>query len=84
MRKCSGNNTSEGGFDSIFEITCPNFSHENEFFKDEINRKCNRCDELIHNKNSSGCGQSCSSESPHYRSRCSKFRQSKARFYGRF
>ncbi len=83
MRKCTGNNTAEWDFNSIFKIICPNCSYENEFFKDEISRKCRRCDEIIQNTNSYGCGQNCSSESPHYRSRCSKFRQSKARFYSR-
>ena len=35
MRRCSGNNTEEWGFDSIFEKACPGCGMMMEFFKDE-------------------------------------------------
>ena len=40
MRKCTGNNTQEWGFDAIFDIECPNCGNFVEFFKDEITRNC--------------------------------------------
>lgn len=36
MRRCSGNNTEEWAFDSIFEQVCPSCGVVIEFFKDEI------------------------------------------------
>jgi phage FluMu protein Com len=39
MRKCTGNNTQDWGFDAIFDVKCPNCENLVEFFKDEINRK---------------------------------------------
>ena len=43
MRKCTGNNTQEWGFDSIFDVQCQNCGHMVEFFKDEITRNCPKC-----------------------------------------
>ena len=85
MRKCSGNNTEEWGFDSIFEIECPNCGSMVEFFKDEITRNCRNCHTTVKNsRRDYGCGQWCSSLSTHARNLCSKFKRSKERFYGRF
>jgi hypothetical protein len=49
MRKCSGNNFEEGGFDAIFDIECPHCGHLVEFFKDEINRRCSQCKNMVCN-----------------------------------
>ena len=85
MRKCSGNETEEWGFDSIFDVKFRSCGNLVEFFKDEIKRNCPQCKELVLNgRRDFGCGQWCSSSSPHFRNRCSKFVRSKARFYGRY
>jgi len=85
MRKCSGNNTEEWGFDAIFEIECPHCGKKVEFFKDEISRRCPECRrKVINDSGDYGCGQWCSSSSPHARNFCPKFKKSKHRFYGRF
>lgn len=85
MRKCSGNNTEEWGFDAIFDIECPNCGNLVEFFKDEMKRNCPKCKEAVLNdREDFGCGQWCSSSSPHTRMFCSKFRRSKARFFGHY
>ena len=85
MRKCTGQNTREWGFDSIFEVKCSNCRCLVEFFKDEITRNCSQCKKaVLNNRKDYGCNQFCSSSSSHIRSRCSKFRRSKARFYGRY
>ena len=84
MRKCSGNDFSEWGFDSIFELECPHCGNTVEFFKDEITRRCPECKSIIKNTSGDyGCGQWCSSSSDHQRNLCSKFRKSKDRFVGR-
>ena len=36
MRKCTGNNTQDWGFDAIFDVKCPNCGNLVEFFKDEM------------------------------------------------
>jgi len=83
MRKCTGNNTQEWGFDAIFNIKCKNCGNLVEFFKDEITRNCPECKKTVLNdRKDYGCGQWCSSSSPHMRNWCPKFKRSKDRFYG--
>jgi hypothetical protein len=84
MRRCSGNDTQEWGFDSIFDVKCPHCGQLVEFFKDEISRRCPQCrDIVISDRKVYGCSKSCGSESALWGGRpCSKFRRSKARFYG--
>ena len=85
MRKCTGMNTQEWGFDAIFEETCPHCGNKVEFFKDEITRNCKHCGKTVTNtRKDYGCGQWCSSSSTHQRNLCSKFKRSKERFYGRW
>ena len=85
MRKCTGNNTQEWGFDSIFNVECPSCGYQVEFFKDEINRNCPKCMETVINpRKDYGCGQWCSSSSPHQSNYCSKFVKSKQRFIGNY
>jgi hypothetical protein len=43
MRKCTGNNTQEWGFDAIFDVKYANCGYLVEFFKDEITRNCSKC-----------------------------------------
>ncbi len=84
MRKCTGNNTQEWGFDAVFELECPRCGIMVEFFKDDITRNCARCRKTVVNtRKDYGCGQWCSSSSPHQRNLCSKYRKSKDRFIGR-
>ena len=83
MRKCTGNNTQEWNFDSIFEVKCPTCGNMVEFFKDEITRNCSQCKNTVYNSRKDyGCGQWCSSSSTHMRNLCPKFKRSKDRFYG--
>ncbi len=83
MRKCSGNNFEEWGFDAIFDIECPHCGHLVEFFKDEINRRCSQCKYMVYNnRRDYGCGQWCSSSSTHTRNLCPKFKKSKSRYFG--
>ena len=42
LRKCSGNNTREWGFDAIFDVECTRCGRTVELFKDEITRNCPR------------------------------------------
>ena len=84
MRKCTGNNTQEWGFDAIFELQCPCCDNLVEFFKDDITRYCARCEKkVVNTRKDYGCGQWCSSSSEHQRNLCSKYRKSKDRFIGR-
>ena len=83
MRKCSGNNFEEWGFDAIFDIECSSCGNLVEFFKDEITRKCPQCKNTVpNNRGNYGCGQWCSSSSSHMRNLCPKFKKSKDRFDG--
>ena len=83
MRKCTGNNTQEWGNEAIFELECPHCGNYVEFFKDEITRNCPRCKGTVtNNSNDYGCGQWCSSSSPHMYYLCPKFKKSKDRFSG--
>jgi len=43
MRKCTGNNWQEWGFDAIFDVKCQTCGHMVELFKDEITRNCPKC-----------------------------------------
>jgi ribosomal protein S27AE len=86
MRKCTGNNTYEWGFDAVFEIECPNCGNMVEFFKDEITRNCGKCHATVENNSQDyGCSLWCSSSSSseYARNICPKFKRSKERFYGR-
>lgn len=81
MRRCSGNNTEEWGFDSIFEQICPECRIAVEFFKDEIKRTCPNCrTPVVNERKDKGCGQWCSSSSEHTRNFCPKFIRSKQRW----
>jgi hypothetical protein len=84
MRKCSGNNTQDWGFDSIFDVKWPSCGNMVEFFRDEIDRKCPQCKESVQNdRKDYGCGQWCSpSSASHAWNICPKFKRSKDRFYG--
>lgn len=85
MRKCTGNNTRDWGFDAIFDVECPSCGHIFEFFKDEISLHCPNCRETVYNpRKDYGCGQWCSSSSTHRRNLCSKFVKSKQRFVGNY
>jgi endogenous inhibitor of DNA gyrase (YacG/DUF329 family) len=56
MRKCTGNNTQDWGFDAIFDVKCPNCGNLVEFFKDEINRNCPQCKEsVLNDRKDYGC-----------------------------
>ena len=84
MRKCSGNNFLEWGFDSIFEIDRPHCGNSIEFFKNEIIRHFPESEGSVKNTSGDyGCGQWFSSSSDHQNNLCSKFRKSKDRFVGR-
>lgn len=83
MRKCTGGNTEEWGFDAIFDVMCPECGHPVEFFKDEIDRTCPACKSRVFNdRKDYGCNLWCSSSSSHNRNICPKFRRSKERFWG--
>jgi endogenous inhibitor of DNA gyrase (YacG/DUF329 family) len=83
MRKCTGNNTQDWGFDAIFEVECANCGNPVEFFKDEINRYCPQCEKsVLNDRKDYGCGHWCSSSSPHQYNLCPKFKRSKSRFIG--
>ena len=83
MRKCTGNNWQEWGLDAIFDVKCQTCGHMVEFFKDEITRNCPECKKtVVNDRKDFGCGQWCSSSSPHMRNWCPKFKRSKDRFYG--
>ena len=85
MRKCTGNNTQEWGFDAIFDVKCQTCGYMVEFFKDEITRNCPNCKKsVLSDRKDFGCGQWCSSSSPHMRNLCPKFKRSKDRFYGMY
>jgi hypothetical protein len=83
MRKCTGNNTQEWGFDAVFDVRCTNCGNLVEFFKDEIARNCPQCNKsILNDRKDYGCAQWCSSSSSHIRNFCSKFKRSKDRFQG--
>jgi hypothetical protein len=83
MRKCTGNNTQDWGFDAIYDVRCSNCGNLVEYFKDEINRNCPKCKKsVLNDRKDFGCGQWCSSSSSHMRNWCPKFKRSKDRFYG--
>lgn len=85
MRRCTGNNTQEWGFDAIFDIKCDQCGHLVEFFKDEISRKCPGCNKMVrNNKRNYDCRQQCSSLSTHRINFCPKFKRSKERYYKHF
>lgn len=83
MRKCTGNNTREWGFDAVFDVTCPNCGSLVEFFKDDITRNCHGCDAtVINDRKDYGCARWCSSTvDADIRNICPNFRRSKDRFY---
>ncbi len=85
MKKCTGNNTWEWGSDAIFDMKYTNCGNSVEFFKDEITRNCPKCKKtVINDRKNYGCGQWCSSASPHMRNWCPRFKRSKDRFYGMY
>ncbi len=85
MKKCTGGDTTQWGFDAIFDIECPHCGNMVEFFKDEIKRKCKKCRQpVINNRKDYGCNQWCSANSEHARNLCSRFKRSKEKFYGRY
>lgn len=83
MRKCTGNNMREWGFDAIFDVECPHCGAMVEFFQDEITRDCPQCRETVKSDRTDfGCGLWCSADSPQRRNMCPKFKRAKVRFYG--
>ena len=73
MRKCSGNNRYEWGFDAIFDVKCLHCGGLVEFFKDEIKRNCSHCNApVLNDRKDFGCGQQCSASSPHRINLCQK------------
>lgn len=84
MRKCTGNNTFEWGFDAIFDVICPECGCRVEFFKDEITRICPQCKTTVQNdRKDYGCGRWCSSHvDAAIRNTCPRFKRSKAGFRG--
>ena len=84
MRKCTGGNTHEWGFDAIFEVKRPNCGAQVEFFQDEITRNCPACNQKVKTtRKDLGCALWCSASSDYNRNICPKFRRSKARRLGR-
>ncbi len=80
MRKCTGNNTHEWGFDAIFKVKCPLCGEPVEFFKDEITRNCPECKRSVSNdRGDFGCNHWCSTNSDYPRNICPKFKRSKDR-----
>ena len=83
MRKCTGNNTHEWGFDAVFDVECPKCGEQVEFFKDEITRNCPQCRHtVVNDRQDYGCQMWCSASSEHFRNFCPKFKRSKDRFSG--
>ncbi len=83
MRKCTGGDTQQWGFEAIFNVQCPQCGTPVEFFKDEIERTCGQCNTTVLNdRRDFGCARNCSADDPHMRNKCSKFVRSKKRFYG--
>ena len=84
MKKCTGNNTQDWGFDAIFDVKCPNCGYSVEFFKDDIKRNCPHCQEsVLNNRKDFGCRQWCDHQNArHGYTVCPKFKRSKDRFYG--
>jgi endogenous inhibitor of DNA gyrase (YacG/DUF329 family) len=81
MRKCTGQNMYEWGFDAIFEVECPECGHMVEFFKDEIKRNCSRCGSRVTNDHKDyGCQRWCSCKDDFQFNICPKFKRSKDRF----
>ncbi len=58
--KCPGQDTRFWGKDAIFEIECPDCGNKVEFFKDDIERRCERCGKRILNPRMDfGCASYC-------------------------
>ena len=82
MRKCTGNNTHDWGFDAIFEVKCSHCGNPVEFFKDDLTRNCPQCKSKVANdRKDYGCNRWCSSTSPYPRNVCPNFKRSKDRFF---
>jgi len=84
MKKCTGNNTQEWGFDAIFDVKCKKCGNLVEFFKYDITRNCSHCKNTVYNdRKDYGCERWCSPASPSYMlTFCTKFKSSKQRFTG--
>lgn len=81
MRKCTGQNMAEWGFDAIFEVVCPECGHAVEFFRDEISRNCSQCGaRVVNDRKDYGCGRQCSRDDGFDFNYCPKFKRSKDRF----
>ena len=58
--KCPGQDTKYWKPGAIFEVNCPKCDHPVEFFKDDTNRKCNRCGHrFVNPKMDFGCAAYC-------------------------
>jgi len=58
--KCPGQDMRFWKEDAIFEIKCPYCGEEIEFFRDDIVRKCSKCDKRVLNpKIDFGCASYC-------------------------
>lgn len=69
--KCPGQDTRYWKGKDIFEIKCPNCNETIEFFKDDTNRRCTKCNEKFFNpKKDLGCFEYCK-----YADKCAKLQE---------
>ena len=58
--KCPGQDTQYWKPGAIYEVKCPEYSHEVEFFKDDTTRKCGHCGHrFVNPKMDFGCAAYC-------------------------
>lgn len=59
-RICPGQDTRYWTPEDIFEVACPSCGHLVEFFKDDVHRRCDRCNhEMTNPELNFGCAQWC-------------------------
>lgn len=60
ISKCPGQDTQFWGPDDIYSVECPKCGNSVEFFKDDIRRRCKKCDHVFLNpKLNLGCARWC-------------------------